>query len=289
MHATRTESVTTMRGAGLAAAALLVLLAPPSARAEDRVEDVRFVRDRIVVSIDALFARFDQSAQVNRDNSDGSGIDFEDDLGFDTDTKEGSVYAAFKLGVRNRVMLRYEAFDRDSSRTLERDIDVGDNTYLAGSQVRADTDLSVVHADWRYDFIHKEKVEFGMGAGLVFASAHFGLEADIIDTGGPRRISDEVDIASPVPEIGMGVDWFPGKHFIVRAGFQYFQADIGEIDGNIADLTARVEYYPWKHVGFALGARGTHYEVNFDDEDGGHSGDFEYSDNGPTLGVTFAW
>jgi hypothetical protein len=284
-----------MRNPGRITSTTLALLAlalalPVAAQDGGYVEDDRFVRDRIHVALDLLLADFNSSAQVDSEAlGAGTDIDLEDDLGFAGDSNEFSLSGHFKFKKKQRIYLRYEAFERDSTKILAQDIQVGDDVLLAGSQAVATTKLSFVHIDYRWDFVHSEKIEFGIGGGLVFTSAEFAVEADVASGGGTVRASHDVGVSSPVPELGLGFDWYPHDHFIVRGGVNYFQAGIGDIDGSWTDVTGRLEWMPWKHAGFSLGYRYSAIAVDFKNEDNGNSGELDYRESGLTAGFSFAW
>ncbi len=272
----------------LAVAALL--LAQAALAQDGRVEDERFVSDRILLSFDGLLATVSSSARVDASTGDGTNVDIEGDLGASSDTDVFAFSGHFKIGRRHRVFGRYEAFDRNAARTLERDLHVGDHVFLAGSQARARAEFSLPQLSYRYDFVKREPIEFGFTAGIVLAGLDFDIEGETASPGGGASVAENsVSVSAPVPQLGFAFDWFAGDHLIVRGGVQYFQAAIGSFDGSWTDVTARLEWHPWKHVGFGAGYRYTRIGTNFDDEDGGRSGEIKYSESGLTGGLSFTW
>ena len=61
---------------------------------------------------------------------------------------------------------------------------------------------------------------------------------------------------------------------------------VDNIDGKITELSAGIEWRPFKNVGFELAYNRFDLEVSVEDVEDGFLGELDYDYKGPILGVT---
>ena len=59
-----------------------------------------------------------------------------------------------------------------------------------------------------------------------------------------------------MPVVGLGFDFAITPKWIIRQQIEFFYLEYDNFEGGLQSLSVALEYFPWKHVGFGLGADG---------------------------------
>jgi len=97
---------------------------------------------------------------------------------------------------------------------------------------------------------------------------------------GPRPFSGkrEASVTAPVPLLGVHFDFFPHEKWQVRSSAQYLAVDVGDFEGSMLQLDARVDYFPIRRFGLGLGWSHSSVKVEaFEEEDLGGELEARYS------------
>jgi len=252
-------------------AALLALsLLLPAARDAAAQDEPR---DRFQLSLGAFLAsmRTDGRIDIEGENNGGS-IDFEEDFDLSNDVTDLRLEGHFRFNKRHRLFFSAFALDRDRSKTLERDWQVADVTFKAGSSAKLSADYSVFAVGYRWDAVSREKYEFGLSiaASMLTVGVEFSGEGTVDDGTGPVPFAGkrEASVTAPVPLLGVHFDFFPHEKWQVRSSAQYLSVDVGDFEGSMLQLDARVDYFPIRRFGLGLGLSHSSVEVETFEEQG---------------------
>ena len=198
---------------------------------------------------------------------DNASFDLSADLGL---PEAETVFAAgFDWGVAEKHSLgvRYFALKREGSRSLSRDIQIGDTIFPVGATVSGRVDEDTIEADYTYWFVRKEKFGFGGSLGLVYlavdaeASATFQLGGGGISV--TRRNSADTEL--PVPMIGLAVKGSPLNRLVLRAHAMVLPSvTIGDVSGSAATYSVGAEYYLVGPLALGASYDGVFYDVDVD-------------------------
>ena len=154
----------------------------------------------------------------------------------------------WRFSERWRLELEYFSFNRENSRTTTEDIDWGNTTIPAGTNVTAKFDVSDIRLSCGYSFFKTQDKELGVALG--FHLMHFDAE---LSTGGGS--AGEAKVLAPLPvasffgQFALTNEWSVGGRLdVLRIEYQPFY-------GNIMSVGVDALWQPWRHWGFGLGWR----------------------------------
>jgi hypothetical protein len=197
----------------------------------------------------------------------GSDVELETDLGLPDNDSLLTFGFDWGFARKHSLGVRYYAYEREGSRSIDRVVTIGDETFPVGARLDASFETNSIEAIYDYWFVRKDNVGFAGSLGLVY----LGVEASATGTAvfGPsgqtetREVSASTDL--PVPMIGLALKGSPWHWLVLRADARYLPSvQIGDIDGEAASYSLGADFYLFG--GFALGARyaGHIYEVDVD-------------------------
>jgi len=135
--------------------------------------------------------------------------------------------------------------------------------------------------DYLYSFYQGEKWEISGGLGAYWVDLEFSIGAslDINNDpifGGP--VVESTDFNGPLPYLALVFEYYitPKWLAIIKGG--YFQLEVGDIDGRLTNLGAKLEYQFTKM--FGLGAGYDVFRIDADIEDRNLRSSIEYSYHG---------
>ncbi len=200
----------------------------------------------------------------------GTPIDLELDLGLpDSDTLLAFAFD-WSFAKRHTIGARYYSFDRDGSRSIFRQIEIGDTTFPVGAELSASFETTTIEAVYTYWFVRKDNLGFGGSFGLVDLGVDLRARASVqVGSGGgsaERRVDASTDL--PVPMIGVAVKGRPWKRLVLNAGLRILPSvSIGDIDGEAASYNLSAEVFVFGPLAVGLSYDGTYYKVDVDDSD----------------------
>lgn len=255
----------------------LPTLPPPSGRPHDETADeYGNLHHKFAVSVGAAFlANFDTAVRVDSDFVLGTNIDLEDLLGVDSDNAVFRLAASYEFTPRHRVDMSVFDINRNGSRSIAEDIEIGDVTIPSGS-VDTRFDTLVAKAAYRYNFVDDQRTVLGASLGLHMMGITFALESDVAQT------SETFRATAPLPVVGLHGEYALSPTWKILASAELFQVDIGFGRGHLSDTSLAIEHEPWKHFGWGLGLNGFRLDADIEG-DGPLSADLEYAYQGAFL------
>lgn len=228
------------------------------------------------------------NTEIRVDGSEGNfgtTIDLEDDLGFEKNTFSWTGAIEWRISRRSRVNFEYFSLNRESSKTLEREIEFEDNTYEVNARVYAFFDMQILRVAYGYSFVSKPKYEIGalIGAHTIFADVGIGLETSI----GQAEASNNYDFTAPLPDLGLYGEIVLSPKFGLYINANYLALKVDNIKGRIMSSNVSLLYNVYENFNITLGYTGLHVKVDVDRERA--DGYFKWGYNGPMLTVNYAF
>jgi len=197
------------------------------------------------------------------DSSTGTGteIDLEDDLGFDQSIQTVRFDARWRFKPRHRAEFSIYQLDRETSKTLERTIEVGDKVFPAGTLVASEVDMTVYKASYSYSVIQNSRFDVGLAAGLHVLDLKESIAAE------GAGISESSTFLAPLPVLGLRVDWAITPSVFLKSNIDFFALSVDSTRGHLTDGLIALEYNAFKHFGVGLGYNYVSMLVRGDKED----------------------
>jgi hypothetical protein len=190
----------------------------------------------------------DASLRVDSDTLGiGTEIDMENDLGFDKNIETFRFDADWRFLPRHRASFSVYQYSRDAIRTISRDIQFGDETFLINTSVVSEFDFTVYKASYAYSVIQNEKFDLGLSAGLHLMD----IKASIAVTG--LGASESAKLLAPLPVFGLRGTWAITPKLFLKGNLDVFAITIDDTRGTFTDALVALEYNAFEHVGFGVG------------------------------------
>ena len=202
--------------------------------------------------------------RVTRDSADGTrgdGVDLEDLLGLTDRATVTQLDGIFRLGFYHRLELGYFELQRSSSETLERDIQFGDRTFVAGTEMQTSTASRFMRLAYSYSLMRDGQKELGVRAGLGYTRFEATLRAD------GQQQAERAAVDVPLPTIGIFCRVSLGSEWQLNADADLFVLEFDRYDGYMTYLSLGLERELGKHLGVGVGYNFYGMELSANDED----------------------
>jgi hypothetical protein len=231
----------------------------------------------------AIFAFIDSDIEYK-----GKEFDLEDD--FDLD--EFSVLPSLDLRWRftrnrkHRLEAGYFSILRSDERILQFDLELPDGRPIdISARLETDFDLHIATLTYGYSFLHDERMELGLFAGLDFIVAEAKVSGTCIIGGLPVECDDDLieeNFNIPFPTAGLYFDWALSERLALMNRFQYFGLKFEGIHGQLFRGKVRLQHRTFRNVNLFVGYDVLGANVDFDSSSFAWLG-LVY--HGPTLGL----
>jgi hypothetical protein len=259
------------------------------ARADAGQDTGTWALDRVGLSLGSYRNDLNLNASVNGEiagtgtDLDGTDIDFERDFDFGGSHQLILADAFWRPFEHHQFSFGYLSDTRKQSRRLQRDIVFNGDIFPVDAEVRARFQYELFDARYTWWPLLTRQDAFGLTLGLVAYRLELGLsgELSVGGVGTTETQSASVDGDVPAPLVGLDYRHAFNEDWRMFADVSAFKASINAIDGRVTNLNAGLEYYPWRHVGFALLYTG--YELVGDVERHGFEGRLKLRSSGYQL------
>lgn len=225
------------------------------------------LRPETTVRLDALGGRV------------GTTLSMEDDLGIQDSATAQDLTFGVRLGRRHRIELEQFGVDRDGTRDNTRQITVGNDTFDAGVVLDSAFDMDVTRLGYAYSFLHDEKKEVGIHAGVHITDMFFRVTAELRPV---TSATEEIaQTTAPLPVIGVQGAFQFLPRWTMHGRAQIFRLAAGDYDGEINHLALAFEHSTFKRVG--IGVALDFFEVNLESKDDSFLGEFSLKFAGPRI------
>lgn len=249
-------------------------------------DDLPWHGRRFKATAGAFFPVNNTEVEVNGTNGRiGTDIDFERDLGFQNNTVSFFGTFEWRASRRSRFNLEYFYLKRNSTKTLQKEIEFKDHVYPVNAEVAAFMDNQMIRFAYGYAIVSKPKYELGLliGAHIMLADVGIGLAGNTIQA----QYRDNVDFTAPLPDIGIWGEFVLGRKVGLYANVNYFALKIDDIDGRIVSYNLSVLYNVYQNFSLTAGYTGLNFRVDVTRPR--IDGFFKWGYNGPTIAATYSF
>lgn len=243
--------------------------------------------DTFSARIGGYITRFDTDVRADGETQNGTPLNLDRDLGLDDSNTIAYVSVAWRPWDKHEFGVAYYQDDADATRVLQRDIVFEGTTYETAATIRAEISRDTYEAYYTWWAASHDNWALGPRFGLVWYRLQMGISLEADANGNPvgGTVSNKVDADLPAPTIGGSWRWTPAEDWRISADAGYFQAEIGNVDADVAYGRLSVEWFPWERTGFSLDYTATRVEA--DASKANFSGNMDLVDSGIRAGVVY--
>jgi hypothetical protein len=222
--------------------------------------------------------------RIIRDASDGQPggeLDLEDFLGVADQETIFQLDALYRVGNFHRFELGYFELHRRGLTTLERDVNFGDETFVAGTEVETSMRTEVLRLAYGYSLMRDQQKELGVSLGVSFSQFETGLSAE------STQQSERLRVDLPLPTLGVFGSVALGNNWRMSADIDVFALDFDRFDGFMSyvslDLDRRFGDVFSAGIGYNL------YSIRLEAKDEDLRGRLRVRHHGPKISLSFAF
>ena len=249
---------------------------------QPRGYDVHAKQPAIEFRLSAFNSSIDTT--VTRDASDsqpGDELDLEDFLGVADQETIIQLDARFRVAYFHRFELAYFELQRRSLTTLGQDIDFGDETFVAGTEVETSMRSEVLRLAYSYSLMRSMQKELGVSIGVSFSQFETGLMASATNQ------SERITLDAPLPTMGVFGSVAIGSNWQLGAEIQLFAFDFDNYDGYMTYLDLGFERRFGDVLGVGIGYN--LYNIRLEAQEDDSRGTLRVRHHGPKLTVSLAF
>lgn len=141
--------------------------------------------------------RADTQFSVNASGGLGTSIDYQRDLGGDSNDTIPRIDAYYRFNGRHRIDFTAFNIDRKGTRTISLDLTIGEENYAASETLRSEIDHTLYKIAYAYSFYHTPKIELSLSAGINITTYDLNFSVD----GGGK--AESAGATAPLPVFGL--------------------------------------------------------------------------------------
>ncbi|MCB0494853.1 MAG: hypothetical protein KDC79_01840 [Cyclobacteriaceae bacterium] len=178
----------------------------------------------------------------------GLQIDVEDALGLKTTSFVFRIDPKLRFGANRRQFVSLSYFDvrRSASKVLEKDLEIGDQTFPLGTEVSSRFDLTIIRAKYGYSFFHDDRISMGASFGFYIMPLKFTAKA-------PNIEEQNTHFIAPLPLLGFYSDFKINDKLYLAQSIEFLYLAYKGSSGKITDLNVSLEHKTLKHFGLGAG------------------------------------
>lgn len=222
----------------LAGAALLI----PSGDAVARDDDFT----RFELRVGTFITDRDTDLGLTTSAGLGTKFDFESDFGADSSNAVFRVDAVFRFSRKHRIDAAYFDLSRGATRTIDRQITIGDRVFDINANVVSDLSVKIFKFAYSYMFAAGDNYEFGPTIGIFFQRNKARFE--VVNLG--QVESDSLSLPLPVIGFRGGYDLTERLHLIGSGEFFFLKID--KYDGSLIDARGAIEFDLFRNIGVGV-------------------------------------
>ena len=266
------------RSAGAAIAGLALLPVPTLG------DDSRGVLgDAFQISLGTFIVDTDTQLRLDGNAGEqGREINWEKNFG-EGDVNRFRADGYWRFADRHKLRALVFSSSSSSSRTFDRDIVWGGETFPASATIDGELKFSIYELAYEYAFMRRENYELAASIGLHYADFKASLGAEVTGDGGAAstRIEKSGSVGAPLPVLGLRGTWLLSQTFSIDVSGQFFALTYGDIDGNLQDYRALLNWQPKSWLGLGIGYDRFSFDVNVDSSN--FKGKMDWSYQGPMI------
>jgi hypothetical protein len=175
----------------------------------------------------------------------------------------------YRFNNKHALTYSWYSIGSEGNKSLEEEIDwIDENgnpiTIPIGARVGTILNYDIYKVGYLWSFLHTDKVELGVGAGLHATRIEVELNAEY--TGSEVSTAD-VSTTVPLPVVSFGVGYNVTPKFSWHIKTELFALKFDDWDGVYTDSSLGMEYRVFKHVGLGIGLASNSLRVTEDAND----------------------
>jgi hypothetical protein len=197
-----------------------------------------------------FFAFMDSTLHVDSSSGEGTEIDLEDILKFDSNRRIYRIQGSWEFSQRFHLEVEYYRVVRTSTFiALEENIQVSDETFEAGSTLDGSIKTQLLRFNLYYALVQLKRLSLGPYIGLNVARNNYKVEAS---AGGLKKEAS-TDINELVPSFGLFSTIILHPKVRLNMDLDYFPHSLTDFE-NFSQLNFEInlEFYPIRHVGLGV-------------------------------------
>lgn len=248
-------------------------------------DDRGLLDDRFTISLGTFLLGTDTTLSLNGTaGTVGGEVNLEQDLGLRSSDRF-RVDANWRISGRHHLRAMYFDYGNSRSKTLERELEIGDTTYPVNVTVEAGLSTTIYELAYEYAFLEREKWELLGSVGAHVARFSFRISGNGNVGGQPVNARTEAASATaPLPVVGLRYIWRFAPKWYLEAQGQYFTVSIDDVDGEIIDLRAGVNWMITDH--FGIGAGWNRFSTDVDVSKARFNGSLDWRYSGAQIYLT---
>jgi hypothetical protein len=205
--------------------------------------------ERFNLNLGGFIAAMNSDVRIGSESL-GAGIDVnvEDALGLDSSVfvfRADALYR-FTSNRRHRLDLNFYDLRRSSTKTLQADIQIKDQTFPVGTTVDSLFDLKIIRGAYSYSLFQDDRFDLGLSIGAYVMPIKFRVSSSA------SGAAEEEAITAPLPVVGVRFDYAITPKFFIKQSFDFFYVQYENFQGSLYDAKVGLEYNIWKYVGVGV-------------------------------------
>ena len=243
---------------------VIILVMLQSTKSFSQNDSLIFEQDRFSASFGGFYTGLGSSVIVGVDQLGlGLSLELEDALGLESSAfvLRGDATYTFGKKKNKQLSLGYIGLLRKASRTLGRDVEIGDQVFDAKTVIETRFNLEIYKLTYNWGFFKDERMRLGLGGGLFIMPVGFSIGVQENQSiGVEAKESDFFQFIAPLPALGVTTDFYIGPRWTFSQSLDLFYIQIADFQGALTDLNLKLEYRPLEH--FAFGAGVNSFKLN---------------------------
>jgi hypothetical protein len=240
------------------------------------------LNDPFIFSVGTYIVEADTDVQFNGKLGEiGTPIDWDRTFGGGSSTRI-RVDGQWRFAERHKVRALWFDSDRSGSRTVDREIEWGGETFPVNTKIKGDLKYEIYELSYEYAFLRRDSYELSASIGAYYAQFDSNLSATISGPQGgtnQRNVSRDGGFDVPLPVLGLRAQWALPYDLSLDVSGQYFSASIDQYDGDLQQYRVTFSWQPMKWVGVGLGY--DWFSANLDVDGTRFNGSADWTFSGP--------
>lgn len=242
--------------------------------------------EKFIFHLGYFLPSFDTTLRVDNERlGRGDDVNLEKELGVDVEETVVRGEMLWRISERNRLSLEIFNFNRSGGKSIEKQIQIGDQIYPVGANLSSNFNFTIVPIAWSYSFLKNSDWEISAGAGLQWSEIRLRIEGDVSSS--PITTSREAHASAnaPLPLITLETQYHILENWVAGAEVGFFTYKMAAanmiLQGNILDASIKTEWWFTPYVGVGVAMNWFYIGVTVDGAK--WNGAFNYEYLGPQL------
>ncbi len=241
----------------------LLLVGAAVAMAAPQVVWAERPSDRAWLDVGAFDAHIDSDLRLDNETLgiEGTRVDFERDLGLDSNRVMPKASGGIRLGKAFRLEGDFFELKREGNITLSGNLNIADTVFPLSADIHTQFRTNIYRVAAGYSFIRRDDSEFGISVGAHITSADFRIAVK-----GPLGIGLEQQRSksAPLPNVGLYGSIKLFGPVALQGNVDAFKLKVGNYKGKLLDGQLGLDYRFAKNFGAGIGYRYAYYKITGD-------------------------